>query len=308
MTMTQTIPDPDPAMLLLYEEFVVERHKIWERRQRGWPQPWTMDPVLGGKKFTNDFRILDTGSQFLFTMLEDNGEDPKPTDADLLMRAWLYRFTNRPEPWQWFRRNMFRWPILADLYDGTLQAKWQHYRKSAPLFGNAYAIVGGTKRGDDKLDWILRLAKDALKFAPIRGGQSTEYRVGAFQRVRGCSGFLAMQIATDLSYTTRMQASENSFVTYGPGSLRGARLLWPGVSPRAVAECIGWLTAWWWGNPDAPTLPLWGGRRHQLSLMDVQNTLCEFDKRWRWRDADITHDYKPAYPGPKSQPMLPKHW
>lgn len=29
--------------------FVVERHRIWEQRQAGLPQPWTSDPVLASR-------------------------------------------------------------------------------------------------------------------------------------------------------------------------------------------------------------------------------------------------------------------
>ena len=59
----------DPDMALDYLEFVEERHRIWEKRRSGEPQPWTEDHVLQDRKFTNVFRVLDYGSQFLLTNL-----------------------------------------------------------------------------------------------------------------------------------------------------------------------------------------------------------------------------------------------
>ena len=59
----------DVDMWLVYRAFVIERHKIWERRQAGEPGPWTRDPILASRKFTNVFRVLDPGTQFVLTDL-----------------------------------------------------------------------------------------------------------------------------------------------------------------------------------------------------------------------------------------------
>jgi hypothetical protein len=55
-------------MMSLYRVMVVERHKIYLARQNNEPQPWTTDPVLRNRKFTNMFRVLDPGSQFVFDL------------------------------------------------------------------------------------------------------------------------------------------------------------------------------------------------------------------------------------------------
>lgn len=73
--------DLDRAME--YLEFVHERHNVWERRRAGDPQPWTSDPVLAGNKFTNVFRVLDYGSQFLLKELLD----PSLPSRDILARC-----------------------------------------------------------------------------------------------------------------------------------------------------------------------------------------------------------------------------
>ena len=65
----------DDKMVELYQHMVRERHQIWLARQNGATYPWTSDPVLANRKFTNMFRVLDPGSQFVFDLEEDNPLD-----------------------------------------------------------------------------------------------------------------------------------------------------------------------------------------------------------------------------------------
>ena len=58
----------DDKMVELYQHMVRERHQIWLARQHGASYPWTEDPVLANRKFTNMFRVLDPGSQFVFDL------------------------------------------------------------------------------------------------------------------------------------------------------------------------------------------------------------------------------------------------
>jgi alpha-glutamyl/putrescinyl thymine pyrophosphorylase clade 1 len=84
---------------LTFLEFVEERHRIWERRQAGSPQPWTDNPILASHKFTNVYRWLDPGSQFVIEELQDLELSP----SDNLMRFFLYRHTGRVETWEWLK-------------------------------------------------------------------------------------------------------------------------------------------------------------------------------------------------------------
>src|SRR5688500_16272197 len=113
--------------------FVVERHHIWEQRQAGAPQPWTKDEVLATRKFTNVFRVLDPGTQFLFTDLFDPWLEPR----DQLMRLFLYRHTGRVETWEWLDLVGLGYPTVETLdVAGEL---WRMYRHNQnPFFTNAY--------------------------------------------------------------------------------------------------------------------------------------------------------------------------
>ncbi len=68
-------------MIETYLSFCRERHKIWLKRQAGDPGPWTDDPILATRKFTNVFRILDPGTQFVVQELLPDANPPGRADA-----------------------------------------------------------------------------------------------------------------------------------------------------------------------------------------------------------------------------------
>jgi hypothetical protein len=304
-------------MQMAYLDFVQERHNVWWQRQLGKPEPWTGDPVLLRYKFTNVFRLLDHGTQFLLEMLQE--DDLKP--GDQLFRAFLYRHTGRPEPWEFFHLMHGRYPKIADLelaretfreYRGPAKVRT---RRSDPknagretqtdyprsVFTGAYLVFPqSTTPGTDKLDSILDLTK-RLFHGPLLGeffsakAQSTRFT--ALQRHKGVADFMSMQILTDFGYTT--EDRENAFIVPGPGAIKGAKVLFPTRKPGDVIH---------WAHEQIAQLDVTlEGRRP--SLMDVQNTLCEFSKYARYMERPLPdRRYAPAHPGPQPDLRLPTAW
>ena len=309
---------------MTYLDFVEERHAIWYKRQTGAPQPWTDDPILAGQKFTNVFRVLDPGSQFVFELAH---EDPKTT----LMRLFLYRFTGRVEAWQALGLTL-GYPESTDDLAGVLRF-WQAYRgpgtkfqrvpwmqagnPDAPkrdnwsypysVFTGAYMISPRTlAHGTDKMEAVIAMTGDMFsgtvwpRFAAARNQAD---RFNALRQNPGMGDFMAMQILTDWGYTSHSDGDrENEFVMAGPGAKRGAALIDPS---SATLVTLGWAQRTIHQLPDCPLL---GTRKP--SLMDVQNTLCEFSKYARYASKAPKHPkkYRPAHPGPQPEPRLPEHW
>jgi hypothetical protein len=291
-------------MALTYLAFVGERHRIWERRQASQPAPWTEDPVLRAHKFTNVFRVLDYGSQFLLT---DLLYIPGPaTTRDVLMRCFLYRYTNRPEPWEAFREEYGRMPICEDLEE-NLPSLWHDYRAGGnPVFGNAYKMFSGAEnKGTDRLTWITQLANRYFGFGPddiaedFLNADHPRERLEVLKTIPRCAGFMGMQILTDFGYWDP-NYNENEFVVAGPGARVGARHIFPGTQG---AEAIAWARGAVQMDPDLPRV---AGRTP--SMMDIQNTLCEFGKYVRYSQLPPKRkDYTAAHPEPV-EPFLPPHW
>jgi hypothetical protein len=282
-------------MIETYRRFVIERHRIWERRQLGLPGPWTTDPVLATRKFCNVFRVLDAGSQFLV------GELLPATDFHTaLMRCFLYRYTNRPEPWVAFKGRVGHYPSPEDLTDGSLLDFWRVYRaEGGAVFGNAYKMFSGLEnRGTDRLTWAVELARtyfaDDIFTDTFAMQRAQADRARLLQTIPRCAGFMSMQILTDIGYSEHVQADENEFIIPGPGARAGAAHIAP---ERDAEDLIRELTYYWAGGPAF----LYG---RPPSLMDVQNTLCEFSKYVKYKPS--TTPYTGS--GPLPEPILPTHW
>ena len=283
--------------------FTAERHRIWEQRQAGLPQPWTTDPILASKKMTCVFRVLDPGTQFVLTDLID----PELSERDQLMRLSLYRHTNRVEVWRHLDLTT-GYPTLANLKD--VRTVLQEYRRrGGPVFTHAYVVApqSGT-RGTDKLDSVIDTTKrsftpgspDDVMPAWDRA-ENQEQRFKALRAPKGVGNFMAMQTLTDWGYS-QPDDHEDEFLVPGPGSINGAAALYPGVKTAEVVQRVVEAVR---ALPDCPRL----GHRVP-SLMDIgSNLLCEYSKFFRFSQQPLpTKPYVPAHPGPQPTPVLPSYY
>lgn len=311
----------DPDLAIDFLTFVRARHDVFEARQAGRPQPWTDEPIVATRKFTNVFRVLDFGSQFVLTDLLEPDLPPE----EFVMRCFLYRHTGRVEAWQWLPLALGRYPLHGDLeaaleafkeYRGDVKVKtfeekshsWTPHKitrtkasSERPLFTGAYLVFPqSAEKGTDKIESIIRLTQrlwDNGSFREVVEAKTWEAKFGALRRNKGVADFMSMQTLTDYGYSTEFR--EDEFVIAGPGARKGAAAL--GLKPEAGIE---WAVQAIRGLDNPPTV---GGR--VPSYMDAQNTLCEFSKWVRFAAKPVPDRlYTPAHPGPQNPPVLPEHW
>lgn len=319
-----------------YLEFVQERHRVWERRQEGLPQPWTEDPIIATRKFTSVFRILDPGTQYVVEALHT----PELPPEDTLLRSFLYRHTGRIEAWDYIDLNLGELPTIDNLDDaldvmkdyrgkGKVRRKpprregqtgrgngFQSTSFERPVFTNAYLVFPQSgERGTDKLESIFNLTRrlfhqDSPDFIcdDFFAARTQADRFAVLRRNKGVADFMSMQVLTDWGYSHHADPDpelENRFVVLGPGARRGAAAIDPQSKPDEVLE-------WAYREVQSlgePSLDLPGGGVRLPSRMDIQNTLCEFSKYVRYQGKPAaTKPYRPAHPGPQEPPLLPKHW
>jgi hypothetical protein len=284
-------------MLDTYLEFVEERHRVWELRQLGAPGPWTSDPTLATRKFTNVFRVLDPGSQFVFSLCHPE-DDPSPKDA--LFRLFLYRYTNEPQTWRYLREFHDGFPRYSTPPLLLVEALQRYRDEGNRVFSGAYVILPQPNRPGDK---VVQAVELAYRWVAAHGddflaARSQVARYDILRREYGVGPFMAMQILTDWGYTYHCgEDREGEFVVAGPGAIKGAKALGMTRPLEAIHRCHALIQL----GDDVPTLP--GGRTP--SLMDVQNTLCEFSKYVR---GPVARSYRPAHPGYQPDPILPDHF
>ena len=305
--------------------YTTERHRIWEKRQTGLPQPWTTDPILASKKMTCVFRILDPGTQFVLTDLFEPGLDPR----DQLMRAFLYRHTGRIETWRYLDITT-GYPTASNLED--VRSAWYSYRGEFkvggrgsgdrfaatqtgvrtfknPMFTSAYLVFPQSDvPGTDKMDSIIDLTKRLFTpgspddVMPAWNRAKTQaQRFAALRSNKGVGDFMSMQVLTDWGYA-QPDDLEDEFLVPGPGSIKGAAALFPGVRTMEVVRRVVQEVR---ALPDCPRL----GYRVP-SLMDIgSNLLCEYSKYARFAKQPLpTKPYVPAHPGPQPAPVLPSYY
>jgi hypothetical protein len=247
--------------------FANARHRLWEGKS-------VKSPILQTRKFTNVFRVLDRGSQYLLQLMNLH-DDP----LDRLALSYFYRQVNRPDTMDAIiERNDGYVPEARDIFD----PKW-YSKVIAPVLAarpgaflnGAYIILikPGDSRGTlDKMADVFPAARPHL--ATVAQLTELEARVRALQKTPGQGPFLAMQIATDLGYCKGEPDQENDYVLAGPGSRLGVGIMLGKDAPASPREAYDVITTFPYDR--LPALPMSNGRG--ASWMDIQNVFCEFSK------------------------------
>lgn len=289
----------DDTILVMYEDMVTERHRIWQHRQANAPGPWTTNPVLSKMKMTNMFRVLDPGSQFVFQLASSD-------EIDTITRLVFYRITNRPETW-YAMRNMLhgRWPVARDFtysHQSLLHNLLRYRDQGGQIFSGAYVIIPEPGTKNDKVEGAFNLVRGFAteKAERFLNAGSQEEKFAVLRSTHGLGPFLSMQILTDWNYL-QPEEPDLSFVIAGPGAKRGAKALNPSIPAEDVIYDMAaglWLSH--------PNVQLYG---RGLTPMDVQNTMCELSKYLRELNSPRkTTPYRPAHPGRQAKPIVPMWW
>jgi len=253
--------------------------------------------VLTNRKFTNMFRVLDPGSQFVFDL---DAEDP----VTVIARLVFYRVTNLPSTWYAIRAAHGRYPTAQDFIHNAahlFQILDAHRNAGNRVFSGAYIIVPEPGTANDKVGGALRLTTTFIreKASAFIGAHSPEERFAVLRSTPGLGKFLSMQILTDWDYLQEKEP-DLSFIVAGPGAIRGAAL----IDPNAKSEDVIYDLAFDWLEHETVTL---AGR--SLTVMDVQNTLCEFSKYAKELVAPRKKTrYQASHPGAQPIPVLPAWW
>jgi hypothetical protein len=269
-------------------DFANERHAIYLRRQRGEDWPWTSNPILRDYFFTNVYRTLDKGTQWLTT----NIIEPHANERELLLfNILVYRCHNRistAERLGWISNYDAEEALLYETWMQTLADMGVH------IFTGAYMVTGSVRENGvcpkSKVHQMFGITFPYVwnhieDLMPWPGSTLEE----AFKRLAlhapGIGNFVAYEIITDLRHTHFLDKAPDilTWANPGPGCRRGlGRLIGKKVMHhsqyvlRNTQECIDLMKFLLAVSPKylAPYMP-------EFEMRDCEHTLCEWDKYMR---------------------------
>lgn len=276
--------------LNLFWWFVNERQNIWSKRfVHKLPPPWTEDHTLQTQRFTNVYRELDPGTQYVIKEILDI-RAPRP---DKIFNTMFYRLVGRSET-----HATIGFQQLATFDPDYLQYSLKRIRdtNSTPIFTAAYMVSAYTLMGSkDKVENVVRLFallhKDFhIFYSRINSCSSAAQVYEILRSAHGFGNFLAYQVLVDLLYplpvynnVPLLPYSHDDWASAGPGAQRGISMLLKEDVKVDHLDMMRWLRT----NQNAefnrlsikfPYLRDYEGKNIEISLANIQNCLCEFHK------------------------------
>lgn len=212
----------ESARLFFY--YVVNRHEIQMKKDKGSPFPWTDDPILRDNSFTCNRRIDDKTTKWLINHVTNNNQ---LSFEDRFWRTIVFRIYNRIQTaeaiqldsndfWSNLNNNV---EILNNLpFDPYTHAYRAVALKRLNLGYDNWRSANLLRVNDLRNNYDGRIPEDFSD--PLKG----------FQWIRSlkCLGdFLSMQILVDIMYLPEIPYSvnDNLIVKAGPGSKAGVNFI-----------------------------------------------------------------------------------
>ncbi len=285
-------PDKTWSAEAVLRYWVGERHRIYLKKEAGDPWPWTADPVLRAYRFTNVSRRFDKLTKLLWADLAH-----ARGAADQAFRCVLFRLFNRAGTWALLRpvATLRKWDLAV-----ATRALEEASKRGDKLTSGVW-MVGAPKGVPCYLSQLQSadlLARQAAREIATACGTLESART-AVLGVPYCGPFVANEVLMDLAYGTRLLDSaldRETWVTLGPGSVRGIRRITEGTSATGFTQLKATPddTAAFWrianGLIKKPPAPA-----PALTVHDVEHCLCEYDKYARalFDNGHIKNRYRP---------------
>jgi hypothetical protein len=249
-----------------FNNYMIERHSIYERRAEGQAYPWTDDPILKEYSFCNVYRELDR----VTIWIRENWREPYADHPNLPFAMAMARQINWPDtleeigfPEEWKPQH------VKNIMQDRMARKEKVYTGAYMLTGT----LGGTKV-EQTVDKIL---------TPLYVNFPHEYSSlencwKSFLPYAGFSDFMSYEVVTDLRHTKWLCKAPDIMVwaNPGPGAKRGLNRIHGRELEKSIpkAQLISEMR---------DLLALLNNKPLPLEMRDIEHCLCEFDKYERVR-------------------------
>jgi len=265
----------DEQRLREFAWWMYERQEIFRKRfVEEQEPPWTDNEILKNYHFCHTFRELDRGSRYLINNIINRRDD-----RDVFFNVIFYRLLNLPESYEaagGFTR-------VEDFDEDVVVSQLRAYQEDHPVFSPAYRVSAHKfADSDSKVENIIRGVLGEVHdqidhyFEQVEGLGDMGMVTTELIEIQGIGGFLAYEIATDLSYGF-MDIHENDFVNIGPGAEAGMQRILGEVD----IDFIYWVVDHQDEIFDLHGFDFysWNGCEWKdLTLRSVEHALCEYNK------------------------------
>lgn len=255
--------------------YMLERHRIYRRKEEGLPPPWTEDEALQNIYLTNVYRELDK----VTIWVRENIREPYYGNENLWFMLVMARWLNHTPTLQELI-DAGAWPIQYYDRDTVHRVLKERTLSGKPTFTHAYMTWGGTVKGRPKYDLVCEIFQKVWEnrhfIKPsLFGDMEPAWQILNDQY--GLGGFLAYEVVCDLRYTRYLSAARDkkTWGFAGPGAKRGLN--------------------WVYGRPPKQSMPdhkaldemrqlydsvsfLWPTDWPELEMREIEHSLCEFSK------------------------------
>lgn len=268
--------------------FINERHRIYVRKARAKPWPWTSDAILQKYKFTNIYRDLDAVSVDLQRRVLDSYRPwRKQNAAALVSEVIMYRLFNLPATYTRLKKLRRDWDE-----EKAKRILRKAQANGAQVFTGAY-ICSNNGSTRPKVDLYCEAITDAFERAPalvseIRANRSLQHAtLWVANNLDLCGMFVAYEIISDLRWTPLLDSATDvmKWANAGPGATRGLNRMHdrPLTAKPATQQLVAEMRALLKESQRAGVL---GKHMRPLEMRDVEHSLCEFDKYLRVKNRE----------------------
>lgn len=299
----------DEEKLDMLFHMMYNRQMIWINRfVKKQSAPWTNDEILSKYKFCNLYREHDRSCQW---EIRNIIMDENLSIDNLVWKIMVYRTFNNPET---FARALDIWPNGIPDYENYDEDEFAKYISSLAEqdinpFTNAYSISGNISKGIPMIDQYTHVVIPAIHsviptlISLVNYATSPEQIISFLMTLPGASNFISHEYYQDFTYIpiytdkVFMKFDQNDYTNKGPGSIQGAKLIFPNLKSSEYVSCWKYLqniaaerlqeigliegetaifTSW---NKNEKCYELTDS--YNLSLNQIEGALCEFSKYYR---------------------------
>jgi hypothetical protein len=268
-------------MLKQYWEFACERQNVFYTKIEQDSGPYTNDLILQKYKFCNAYRVLDRVSQFLLKEViyceKEYGLE------DTVFRIIFFKIFNLPNTWLEAEKHFKEISLKTFDYE-----KYSNFllnlKQSKAIYNSAYImcankVFGFSYKHQNHLYLLHKMFKQDDLPKKLAACKTFEDAFNVIVSYPLIGNFLAYQYVTDLNYSKYFNWDDNSFTVAGPGSKRGIQKVFGKV--KNYEEKIKETYFTQEESLKKYDLSFKYLKNHKLTLIDIQNLFCEFDKYLR---------------------------